>query len=59
MLSNKKQINKGTVKKQTNKSMVYECLVCGKKEIATKRPTTCVCSNNGNYVVNKSYEVKE
>ena len=56
MIKKSKQINKGTVKNQTNKSMIYECLICGKKEIATKKPTTCVCSNP-NYVVNNSYTV--
>ena len=64
----KKQINKGTVKDQTNKSdtkkkavskdVVWECLICGRKEINNEKPTICSCSN-GNFVVNNSYTVKE
>lgn len=65
MLNSKKQINKMGVKKQTdkkkvvNKEMVWECLVCGHKQISNERPIKCVCTNNGNYVINNSYTVGE
>lgn len=60
MLNSKKQINKMGVKKKTiNKDVVWECLVCGHKQISNERPIKCVCTNNGNYVINNSYTVGE
>lgn len=58
MIKKSQQINKGSVKKQINKELVWECLMCGKKEITTKRPEHCQCSQ-AKYVVNNQYTVKE
>ena len=64
----KKQINKGTVKDQTNKSdikkkapshdLIWECLVCRKRVISAEKPIRCACSNP-TYVINTQYKVKE
>lgn len=40
-------------------SKVWECIVCGHKVISEENPTICVCSNNGNYVINNNYTVGE
>ena len=71
MLNSKKQINKGTVKSQTNKAevkmpakkkqqnkSVWECLCCSCRVIGIEKPTACACSLP-NYVINNNYLVKE
>lgn len=56
----KKQINKGTVKKQVNKKkdLIWECLSCRFRVISKVRPTKCACSL-ANYVINTQYTVGE
>ena len=68
MIKKSKQINKGTVKNQTdksdtkkkivNKNVVWECLCCRRRVISEVKPEQCPCSNP-NYVVNNNYTVKE
>ena len=70
MIKKSKQINKGTVKNQTNKSdtkkkivnknVVYECLRCSYKYIGDKPLNVCTaCSHENTYVINTQYKVKE
>lgn len=40
-------------------SKVWECLVCGHKLISKEKPFKCICSNDGNYVINNNYTVGE
>lgn len=67
MIKKSKQVNKGTVKNQTNKAdtkkkvvnKVWECIVCSHRIISDEKPIKCVCSNDGNYAINNTYTVGE
>jgi len=36
----------------SSKKFVWECIVCNKKVISEVKPEICICSNNGQYVLN-------